>query len=188
MIGSDMMASMSIDMFIDPDQDPRGDAPLRGDERETLTGFLRWQRMTLELKCAGLTSEQLARRAVPPSSISLLGMIRHLADVERGWFRRRLAGQDAKPLFRSKASPDGDFDDVVPTGEAVAEAWAAWRTEVAFTDDFIAAAPDLDVAAEEEWRGAISLRWILVHMIEEYARHNGHVDLLREQIDGAVGQ
>ena len=106
-----MMAGMSIDMFIDPDPDPRSEPPPQGGELETLSGFLRWQRETLELKCSGLDAAGLARRSVEPSSMSLLA-----------------------------------------------------------------------------WRGKMSLRWVLNHMIEEYARHNGHADLLRERIDGAVGQ
>lgn len=175
-------------MFVDEDKDPRTDPPPRAGERETLAGFLRWQRETMVLKCDGLDAEALARRAMAPSSMSLLGLIRHLADVERAWSRRVLAGQDAPPLFYSRNDPDGDFDGAVPDPEVVAEAWKTWREEVAFTDRFIAEAPDLEITGNDKWRGPISLRWVLVHLIEEYARHNGHIDLLREQIDGAVGQ
>ncbi len=183
-----MIAGVSIDMFIDPDDDPRTDPPPRADERATLVGFLRWQRDTLELKCSGLDAADLARRYVDPSSLSLLGLVRHLAEVERSWFRRVMAGQDAPPHFYSDTDPDGDFDGAVPDPEVVAEAWKVWRAEVAFTDQFVAEAPDLDVTGNDRWRGAVSLRWVLMHMVEEYARHNGHVDLLRERIDGAVGQ
>ena len=140
------------------------------------------------MKCADLDAADLARRSVPPSSLSLLGLVRHMADVERSWFRRVLGGEDAPPLFYSDASPDGEFDGAAPDPALVEEAWAAWRAEVANTDRFITEAPNLDITGEEKWRGAMSLRWVLVHMVKEYARHNGHADLLRERIDGAVGQ
>jgi uncharacterized damage-inducible protein DinB len=179
---------MSIDMFVDPDADPRADPPARMDERATLVAFLRWQRGTLELKCSGLDAAALARRAVDPSTMSLLGLVRHLADVERGWFRRVMAGRDAPPHFSSRADPDGDFDGAAAAPELVAEAWEIWRSEVAFADQLVAEAPDLDITGDDPWRGPMSLRWVLVHMIEEYARHNGHADLLRERIDGRVGQ
>jgi uncharacterized damage-inducible protein DinB len=190
-----MMAAMCrptrfADMFIEPDRDPRADPPVQGDERATLVGFLRRQRETLELKCSGLEPADLARRGVAPSTISLLGLLRHMAEVERGWFRRKLAGQDAPPYFYSRSDPDGDFDAATPDPDAVAEAWRLWRDEVAFAERFVAEAPHLDVTAKvpDPWHGAISLRWVLVHMIEEYARHNGHADLLRQLIDGRVGQ
>jgi len=185
-----MMAGMSIDMFIEPEKDPRIEPPTVGSELDTLTGFLGWQRGTLELKCSGLDAEALARRAVEPSSLSLLGLVRHMADVERGWFRRLMAGLDAPPRFHSREDRDGDFDNVRPDPAMVAEAWQAWREEIAFADQFVAAAPGLDLVgkAPDAWRGPMSLRWVLTHMIEEYARHNGHADLLRERIDGAVGE
>jgi len=126
----------------------------------------------------------MARRSVAPSNLSLLGLVRHLADVERGWFRRRLAGQDAPSRYHSEEDPDGAFDGAVPDPKVVAEAWAAWRAEVAFAERFVAEAPDLDLTGPE---GEV-LREVLVHMIEEYARHNGHADFLRERIDGRVGQ
>jgi uncharacterized damage-inducible protein DinB len=154
----------------------------------TLLGFLRFQRETLELKCRGLGAEQLARRAVEPSSLSLLGLVRHMADVELGWFRRTMAGQPVKKRFSSEHEPDGDFDGARPDPAVVQEAWDVWRAEVAFADRFVAEAASLDVTGNDRWRGPVSLRWVLVHMIEEYARHNGHADLLRERIDGAVGQ
>jgi uncharacterized damage-inducible protein DinB len=185
-----MMAAMSIDMFVDPDRDPRTDPPTQGDERAMLVGFLNWQRDTLELKCSGLDADALTRRSVEPSALSLLGLVRHMADVERGWFRRFMAGEDAPPHFRSKSDPDGDFDGAVPDPDVVAEAWQMWRDEIAFANRFVAEAPNLDVVgkASDPWRGQMSLRWVLIHMVEEYARHLGHADLLRERIDGAVGQ
>jgi uncharacterized damage-inducible protein DinB len=183
-----MIADMSIDMFVDPDSDPRIDPPAEANERATLVAFLRWHRDTLELKCSGLDVADLARRSVDPSTLSLLGLVRHMADVERGWFRRVMAGQDAPPHFYSETDPDGEFDGAVGEPEVVAEAWQVWRDEVAFAERFVAEAPNLDVTGNHRSRGAFSLRWVLVHMVEEYARHNGHADLLRQRIDGAVGQ
>ncbi len=173
-------------MFLDSARDPRADTRTTGEERAMLADFLRAQRATLELKCAGLTGE-LAARSVAPSTLSLLGLVRHLADVERRWFRQVLAGEDAAPHFSTATDPDGDFDGASPDPASVSSAWAAWRSEVAFADDFTAAAPSLDVAGVDAWRGTVSLRWVLIHLIEEYARHNGHADLLRERIDGATG-
>ena len=179
-----MVAGMSIDMFVDPDADPRADPPARADEQTTLTAFLRWQRDTLELKCSGLDAADLARRSVDPSTLSLLGLVRHMAEVERSWFRRVMAGQEAPPYFYSDADPDGDFDGATPDPAVVAQAWEVWRAEVAFAERFVAEAPNLDLTGPE---GEV-LREVLVHMIEEYARHNGHADFLRERIDGRVGQ
>jgi uncharacterized damage-inducible protein DinB len=183
-----MSRSRRADMFVDPQDDPREGGPTLGDERATLVEYLRSQRLTLELKCSGLDAADLARRSVEPSTLSLLGLVRHLADVERSWFRRVMAGQDAPRRYSSEADPDGDFDGAVPDPEVVAEAWKAWREEVAFTDRFVAEAPHLDVLGQTRDQGPVSLREVLVHMVEEYARHNGHADLLRERIDGRVGQ
>ncbi|MET9721658.1 DinB family protein [Streptomyces zaomyceticus] len=157
-----------------------------------LAGFLADQRTTLVLKCAGLDGAEgaasIARRAVEPSTLSLLGLVRHLTDVERRWFGAVLAGQDdAGPLWSSAEDPDGDFDGASADPASVAAAWKAWREAVDFAERFAAEAPDLDVSGHDAWRGTVSLRWVLVHMIEEYARHNGHADLLRERIDGARG-
>ncbi len=175
-------------MFVSPQDDPRENGPRLGDERTTLQEFLRCQRLTLELKCSGLGPADLARRSVEPSTMSLLGLVRHMAEVERIWFRVRLSGQDAPRLFQSEAQPDGDFDGAVPDPEVVAEAWRVWREEVAFADRFVAEAPNLDVTGLTPNDGPVSLREVLVHMVEEYARHNGHADLLRERIDGRVGR
>jgi uncharacterized damage-inducible protein DinB len=169
------------DMFVSPDDDPRTDGGFKG-ERATLAGFLRDQRLTLELKCAGLDADAMARRSVPPSNLSLLGLVRHMAEVERGWFRRRLAGEDAPRLYGD--DNDADFDGAVADPEVVALAWANWRSEVAFAERFAAEAPNLEFTGKD---GDV-LREVLVHMIEEYARHNGHADFLRERIDGRVGQ
>jgi hypothetical protein len=175
------------DMFVAPEEDPRGDGGFGDDERGILTGYLRDRRLTLELKCAGLDEAAMACRSVPPSNLSLLGLVRHLAETERSWFRRTLAGQDSPRLYRSPERPNADFDDAVPDPAVVARAWAAWRAEIAFADDFVARAPDLSITGDHG-EGPITLREVLVHMIEEYARHNGHADFLRERIDGRVGQ
>ncbi len=177
--------------FADGAAQPRIDPAPRGGERDTLAGFLRWQRDTLRIKCAGLDAEQLARRAVEPSGMSLLGLVRHLAEIERGWFRRLMAGRHAPPLFSPVGDyVDGDFDGVAADEDLVEEAVAAWRAEVEFAERFVVEAPDLDLgsAVEHPSMGVVSLRWVLVHMIEEYARHVGHADLLRERIDGVVGE
>jgi hypothetical protein len=167
------------DMFVHPDDDPRTDGGFKG-ERATLVGFLRDQRLTLELKCADLDADGLARRSVPPSNLSLLGLVRHMSEVERSWFRRRLAGLDAPPRY---GGGDAAWDGAIPDPEVVAEAWSTWRDEVAFAERFVDEAPDLDLAGKD---GHV-LREVLVHMVEEYARHNGHADFLRERIDGRVG-
>ena len=163
----------------------RVDPPYVADERTMLTSWLEWHRATLERKCAGLSDEELRRRAVEPSSLSLLGLIRHMADVERGWFRGCLLGEDVPPLHYSKDNPDGDFDDV--DSADVGEAFARWREECEAARQAVAGTETLEVTGTTTRGETISLRWILVHMIEEYARHNGHADFLRERIDGTVG-
>ena len=174
------------DMWVAPEDDPREAGGPYAGERETLVRYLRDRRLTLELKCAGLDAGGMARRSVPPSNLSLLGLVRHLADVERYWFRRVLAGQEVAPRF---GPGDADFEEARADAAMVAEAWAAWREEVAFAERFVDQAPDLDlVGTGDPDRGPIPLRDVLVHMIEEYARHNGHADLIRERIDGRVGQ
>jgi uncharacterized damage-inducible protein DinB len=163
----------------------RIDPPLVAQEREMLDTWLDYHRATLAVKCEGLTDDQLRSRAVPPSSLSLLGLVRHMGEVERSWFRRVLGGEHAPPRYYSDENPDGDFDDVA--GAGVAEAFGYWRDECAHARERVAAAPSLDVTGTGRHGERYSLRWIMVHMIEEYARHNGHADLLRERIDGAVG-
>jgi uncharacterized damage-inducible protein DinB len=171
------------DMWVDPENDPRSEGGFVG-ERDTLLGYLRDQRLTLEMKCSGLDAEQLARRSVPPSDLSLLGLVRHMATVEQGWFRLRLAGQDQPRHYRSEEHPNGEFDGAVADPHVVAEAWATWRAEVAFAEQLVADTDDLGMVGKQ---GDV-LREVLVHMIEEYARHNGHADFLRERIDGRIGQ
>jgi uncharacterized damage-inducible protein DinB len=181
------MPQHRADLFIDPVDDPREGGPRLGGERATLCEFLRAQRLTLELKCEGLDAEQLARRSVYPSTLSLLGLVRHMADVERQWFRVRFAGNDLPLRFQTAQDPDGDFNGAVADPAVVAEAFAAWRDELAFADAFIAD-HDFDFVGLDSSGEPWSLRELLVHAVEEYARHNGHADLLRERIDGRVGQ
>jgi uncharacterized damage-inducible protein DinB len=119
--------------------------------------------------------------------MSLLGLVRHMAQVERGWFRQRFAGQDVPRRYQSEAEPDGDFDGAEADQEVVEEAWSAWREEIAFAEQF-ARNTDLGFIGRDSADNPISLRELLVHMIEEYARHNGHADLPRERIDERIGQ
>jgi len=172
------------DMWADPDDDPRETGVVAVGERSTLLGYLRRYRLTLEMKCADLDAGQLARRSVPPSTMSLLGLIRHMGEVERHWFRREMAGQDAPELYRSDLDREGDWNGAVPDPAVADEAWRAWRAEVAFAEQFVADSADLGALGAT----GVPLREVLVHMIEEYARHCGHADLLRERIDGRVGQ
>jgi hypothetical protein len=190
-----MATTRRADMFTadgkPSDDDPRENGPRLGDERTTLVESLRCQRLTLEMKCAGLDAEAMARRSVEPSTMSLLGLVRHLAEMERATFRVMMAGQDVPRLF---GSGDGDFDGAVPDAGVVAEAWDAWRAEADFATRFVAGAPGLGITGDDPENqhgsggGPISLREVLVGMIEEYARHMGHADLLRERIDGRIGQ
>ncbi len=174
-------------MFDSTDKDPRVALPRLGGEGQVLAGYLRHQRQTLELKCSGLAPEDLARRAVDPSTLSLLGLLRHMADVERDWFRVVMAGTGAPPYYWTEEDPDGDFNGAQAAEAVVRDAWNHWREEVAFAERFVEDASGLGVTGTDPERGEVSLRWVLVHMIEEYARHNGHADLLRERIDGTVG-
>ncbi len=181
-------------MFLDLADDPREGGPTLADERTTLVEHLRCARLTLEIKCADLDAGAMARRSVEPSTMSLLGLVRHLAEMERRTFRVLMAGQDAPPLFCSDTDRDGDFDGAAPDPRLVDEAWAAWRAEVEFAERFVAAAPGLDITGDDALNqhgsggGALSLREVLLGTIYEYARHTGHADLLRERIDGRIGQ
>jgi hypothetical protein len=158
--------------------------PLRAGASElgSLHSWIRYHRQTLLWKCRGLTAAQLATASVAPSDLTLLGLIRHLTDVERGWFRRGVGGdKTARPLYYSDENPDGDIE----VGDADAEAGiAAYRAEWVLVDQAIAGAElDARLAGSED----VDVRWVFLHMIEEYARHNGHADLIRERIDGSVG-
>jgi uncharacterized damage-inducible protein DinB len=181
-------ASVYDDMWVDPDDDPREAATSGTDERSILTDYLRRYRLTLEMKCADLDAEQLARRSVPPSTMSLLGLVRHMAEVERSWFRRVMAGQDAPKLYCTADSPDEDWHGARADDTLVTEAWRAWHDEVAFAEQYVTQTADLETLGTTRRGETVPLRDILVHMIEEYARHCGHADLLRECIDGRVGQ
>ena len=161
------------------------DGPLTGADRPILEGYLNWQRVTLLNICAGLTGEQLARRPVPSSSLSLLGLIRHLAKVERIWFRQRAAGQPVPPLFDPARGKDADFNDAVA---AEAEADIARLQEEWREADKAAAGLDFEDTLDTGRGETFSLRMTYVHMIGEYARHNGHADLLREALDGVTGR
>jgi uncharacterized damage-inducible protein DinB len=164
----------------------RAEPPLTADERDMLDGWLEYHRATLAWKCEGLSADQLRERAVPPSSLSLLGLVRHMAEVERAWFRRRVGREDVPSLYCTDSSPDADFDEVADADAA--EALETWRQECDRARAVVAAVPSLDDTFENDRDGkTYSLRWIVSHMVEEYARHNGHADLLRERIDGAVG-
>jgi uncharacterized damage-inducible protein DinB len=176
------------DMFVTPVDDPRVQAPSIG-ERGTLIDFLAGYRQTLEIKCRGLDVDQLARRSCPPSNLSLLGLIRHMADVERYWFRQVLSGEDAPRRYRTSEDRDGDFNDATADPVVVDNAWTAWREEVAYAERRVEECADLGMTVNLSDEGEeIAVREVLVHMIEEYARHCGHADLLRERIDGRVGQ
>ncbi len=193
-----MASTRRADMFTadgrPSDDDPREHRARLGDERTTLVEALRGQRLTLELKCAGLDAVAMAKRAVEPSTLSLLGLVRHLAEGERDTFRVMMAGHDVAPLYRTDDDRDADFNGAVADPAVVAAAWEAWRAEVEFATRFVAEAPSLDLTAGDPLNqhgsggGSMSLREVLVGMIEEYARHMGHVDLLRERIDGRLGQ
>ncbi|MFJ1708170.1 DinB family protein [Kitasatospora sp. NPDC088346] len=159
--------------------------PLTGGEREMLRAFLDFHRATLAMKCDGLTDEELRRASMPPSTLSLLGLVRHMAEVERTWFRRVVNGESI-PLVHS------DTDDYQvaydATGATRAEAFAAWEAEVEHSRRIEHEAESLDVLAyNARWEEDVSLRLVMLHLIHEYARHNGHADFLREGIDGTVG-
>ncbi|MFJ8000320.1 DinB family protein [Streptomyces sp. NPDC096310] len=156
-------------------------------EREMLEGWLAFHRQTLALKCAGLNEEQLRERAVPPSDLTLLGLVRHMAEVEHSWFRNRLSDEKAPSLYCTGADPDGDLH---PGEDATwNEAYATWQAEIAHAREVAAPLPlDHRGTGERSRTGEpFNLRWIYTHMIEEYARHNGHADLLRERLDGTTG-
>jgi uncharacterized damage-inducible protein DinB len=153
-----------------------------------LTGWLDYHRATLAWKCEGLTDDQLRERPVPPSGLSLLGLVRHMTENERSWFRSVLLGEDLPTLYWTEENLDGDFYDTDAVD--VATVLRAWEQACDAAREVIAGAGDLDTLSQgrdSRTGEQFSLRWILTHMIEEYARHNGHADLLRERIDGATG-
>ncbi|MGW4940076.1 DinB family protein [Actinoplanes sp. NPDC004185] len=166
-------------------QDDRIGPPLLGGERETLRAFLDFHRATLAMKCQDLSDDQLRQRSMPPSTLTLLGLVRHLAEVERTWFRRVINAEDI-PL---RWSAEGDFQAAYDASASTrAEAFGAWQEEVEHARRIERAAESLDVTGyQARWGEKVSLRLVMLHMIHEYARHNGHADFLREGIDGEVG-
>jgi uncharacterized damage-inducible protein DinB len=160
------------------------DGPVTGADRPLLEGYLAWQRATLLNICAGLTGEQLATRPIDSSNLSLLGLVRHLAKVERIWLRQRAAADGTPPLYDPALGKDHDYDDLDPAEApaAVQRLQDEWRAGDAAVADLPFDHP-VDVHGDQ-W----SLRMVYVHLIGEYARHNGHADLLRERVDGVTGR
>jgi uncharacterized damage-inducible protein DinB len=154
-------------------------------EREMLRAFLDFQRATLAIKCEGLSDEDLSRRSAPPSTLTLLGLVRHMAEVERTWFRRAIAGEDIPLVWSDQMDFQAAFD---LSGASGPDAFLAWQTEVEHSRQIERAAASLDVTGyQPRWDEDVSLRLVMLHVMLEYARHNGHADLLREAIDGTVG-
>ncbi len=176
-------------MWATPENDPRTYGNPVG-EKATYQEYLGNYRLTINMKCDGLDADQLARRSVPPSTMSLLGLVRHLAQVENHWFQRVLLGRnDAPRLYKREDDPDWDFHGATDDPEVVADAFATWRAEIDKADEWIVALEEPDLGREIPLHdGTVAVRDVLVHVIEEYARHAGHADLLRECIDGRTGQ
>jgi len=162
----------------------RQDPPVGGPEKDMLAAFLDYHRATLLHKVAGLSDAEL-RRSFVPSGTNLLGLVKHLAYVERWWFQAVFAGRDA-PFPWSESDPDADFR--VEPGETAAEIIALYQQESRASREIVRHGSLDDVAKRPDAREPFTLRWIMIHMIEETARHNGHADLLRELIDGATGE
>lgn len=169
-----------------PTTDQRSEPPNTADERTLLTAFLDWRRETLVRKCAGLSNEQLRLHAVPSSKLTLIGLVRHLAVVEWWWLQNVIAGEHPPEPYCATGDRDEDFNDIgSATGES---ACAIWRAQVEQSRRMVTDR-SLDAESTHPSSGAqYSLRQVLTHMIEEYARHNGHADLIREAIDGEVGE
>lgn len=160
--------------------------PFNADEQSTLEGWLDFHRVTLAMKCKGLDDAQAATASAPPSGMTLIGLVQHMAEVERGWFRRKFAGEQIPALYDISADPagaDGGFE--IAEGATLTDALACWQAEIASAKKIGAAYSLTDTCRFMDTD--VSLRWIYVHLIEEYARHNGHADLLRERIDGSAG-
>lgn len=165
--------------------DDRVGPPNFGSERDMLRAFLDFHRATLAMKCQGLTDEELRQKSMPPSTLSLLGLVRHMAEVERTWFRRVINGEDIPLVW----SAEGDFQMAYDASAATRqEAFGAWQAEVEKARRIEREAESLDVTGyQASWGQDVSLRLVMLHLIHEYARHNGHADFLREGIDGTVG-
>ena len=175
-------------MWVDPEDDPRDTGEVPCGEMAVLVDYLERYRKTLEMKCDDLDAEQLARRSVPPSNMSLLGLVRHMARVEHSWTRRILEGRLELPrLYRTDEDPDLDFNGAVADEAVIVDAWESWHREVDHARRYLNGVDSLGerVLVHGE---AVEIRDIVVHLIEEYARHCGHADLLRECIDGRTGQ
>ena len=155
------------------------------DEKTTMLAFVDYHRATFAWKCEGLDAAQLATRATPPSDLSLLGLLQHLADVERSWWGR-VIGQEHRPKYYDDGAPSSAIRNVAADPDVVAAAYANWNDAIA-EGRSVAAAADLDQWFDSR-HGRLTVRWLLAHLVEEYARHNGHADLLREAIDGSVGE
>ena len=159
--------------------------PLLGGERDMLRAFLDFHRATLAMKCDGLSDDELRERSMPPSTLTLLGLVRHMAEVERTWFRKVINGEDIPLVW----SAEGDYQVAYePDGCTGEEAFAAWQREVEHARRIEREAESLDVVVHNaRWGEDVSVRLIMLHLIHEYARHNGHADLLREGVDGTTG-
>ncbi|WP_353510791.1 DinB family protein [Intrasporangium sp.] len=177
------------DRWTTPDKDPRTYGnPV--DELPTYREYLDNYRLTIEMKCEGLDADELARRSVPPSTLSLLGLVRHLAQMENHWFQRVLQGRTEGPrLYKTDDDFDRDFNGAEPRPALVEDAFATWHAEIAKSNEWLDSRNGSDLGEQVDVHGErVSVRDILVHVFEEYARHAGHADLLRECIDGRTGQ
>ncbi|HEY2442605.1 MAG TPA: DinB family protein [Streptosporangiaceae bacterium] len=176
-------------VWITPEDDPRTYGNPDG-EKETYREYLSNYRLTLEMKCEGLDAGQLARRSVPPSTMSLLGLVRHLAQVENHWFQRVLQGRTDPPrLYKRENDWDWDFNGATADPDVVKDAFTTWKAEIAGADEWFDTFAEDDLGREVPTDdGSVAVRDVIVHVIEEYARHSGHADLLRECIDGRTGQ
>lgn len=165
--------------------DDRVGPPSFGSERDMLRAFLDYHRATLAMKCQGLTDGELRRQSMPPSTLSLLGLVRHMAEVERAWFRRVFEDHDAPMVWSDKVDFQAAYDASASTR---AEAFAAWEAEVESSRRIERASESLEVAGyQPRWDEQVSLRMVMLHVLLEYGRHNGHADFLREGVDGTVG-
>ncbi|MEV7320453.1 DinB family protein [Streptomyces sp. NPDC093970] len=165
--------------------DERTGPPAFGSEREMLRAFLDYHRATLAMKCEGLTDEELRQRSMPPSTLSLLGLVRHMAEVERAWFRRVFEDREAPMVWSDEIDFQAAYDASASTRQ---EAFTAWEAEVAVSRRIEREAGSLDRAGyQPRWEEEVSLRMVMIHVLLEYGRHNGHADFLREGVDGTVG-
>ncbi|MFW6693464.1 DinB family protein [Streptomyces sp. MAR4 CNX-425] len=165
--------------------DSRPEPPRTGNERDTLRAFLDYHRATLAMKCQDLTDDQLRQQSMPPSTLSLLGLVRHMAEVERAWFRRVFEDNDAPMVWSDKIDFQAAYDATASTRD---EAFTAWQAEVENSRRIERQAASLDqIGFQPRWRQDVSLRMVMVHVLLEYGRHNGHADFLREGVDGTTG-